>query len=354
MIIDITEKVKELLKIKNINLCCFNNGLLKTDNLEIIICRVIYHKDKIHPWQIWNVNNSLIQTKYPRQLGQKMIHKLENKIHNITEFYDGTAMIIYKNDELIFVTNKLFGEENNQDTRILLNNNEITLTYTGYTKIHPVMLQRNIYLDNRYLYLSGEKYMDENYSDKTEKNWILHDNLVHYSVDGNFIILNKINESLLNIQNIKQKYNKNIFFSQGTPFVGFENEEYLAVGHCKIDYRKKYCKDSQFEQFRERLNNFKDYKMHGKFIYFMFFYTFKNNTIKRFSYPFIFKDYDSKYLLVFPISIIKENDFFVISYGDGDISCKYLILDHQQIENLLWPIENITYDNLVFNLFSGA
>lgn len=344
MIEDITLKLKTILEIDNINLSIFNNGQLKINDLTIIVCRVIYHKEHNHPWKIWG---KLSGCKFIRQLGNSI--QCESKIHDISDFYDSTAMIIYKNNLLIFATNKLFGEEQNHDTRISLENNKILLTYTGFVKQYPVMLQRYLQLNNGLLKLSKETYMNEYYSVRTEKNWIKHNNLIHYSIDGKFIILdgtNNIQSIISPIMNLKFQYKNQLLFSQGTYPVKFGNE-YLAVGHCKIAYKRNY-NNLPFENFRNTLNNFKKYIMHGKYIYFMFLYTFVDNNLKRMSNAFIPKNED--YLLVFPISIINDDNKYIISYGEGDIRCKNLILEEIQIQTLLHNITNITSANFSFSL----
>lgn len=434
-IIDITEKIRS--KYNEIsNYYCFNNSLTHyKDNYYLMTYRVIYYniKTKIHPWSWWWNGYKVFYIEHPELIDKVDIfsnnkHKKSFGNDNLLNFnndnchinfnkheFDGTGLILLKisdnyDVEIIYNINNIFGDDMNQDARIINVNNTHYIIYNRFVNDNGItyvkMFKRKIFINltNNIFYLGKEFIMSDVSNKKVEKNWILFDNKymnynnnmneiydydidnnddnisnsnilinnnhnnkntsndgidILYSINGSFSIIhdNKIiGYNIKVLSDIIKFYKNEIYFSLSTPCIEYEiNNEimYLSLGHVKINHKIKYG-NSPFEKFLFSINyhNNTEINKHGKYIYFMFFFVFdKNYTLKYISNAFIPTDENKShlpYLLVFPTNITKCNEKYLISYGEGDIKCKLLFLTKQIIDSHLIPIDKIKPETFDF------
>ena len=369
----------DLIKTNNFNNYVFNNSLVHLyDNSFIMVYRnIIYNiKELTHPWKFWNdsykimlkynpniiynnqhlnVNFKLFNlSKYRNHLSHDQFVKLfkfrDNTIFNNDEIiieFDGTGLCIleYNNNEFTvkFNINNIFDKNMNQDTRIYKLNNELYLTYNSFiienNNLFVKMIKRKLTIDlnDNFLYLYPEHELLTIKHNSVEKNCILlENNDVLYSINKKFIIQHnnsKIIKKSKILDHINLRFN-NIFISLGTPVVKFDNLN-ISVGHMKIEFKNN--KNIYLTKFLNNIDLTK-IKLHGKYIYFAFFFVFDHNYnikfISDFFIPSINDDY-LPYLLVFPTGLVFYNNKYYISYGEGDEKCKILELSKEEINNIL-------------------
>lgn len=369
----------------------FNNSIIEYDNHYIMVYRhIIYkNKNKLHPWSAWcrsyektnkniiNNNTELLVNiklfninKYRNDYDNDFFINISNNIYEDNkDEIDTTGLCIFtKNDDIdkmVMVYNNPFIFKNyNQDSRIYNINNEIYITYNGFFKkednLQVKLLYRkiifnfkynNIYIGDEYPLINKDLFIER----KVEKNCVFDNNKnVIYDINGIFkYIDNKngfISKVIIQLKNIIDFYGKDtIFFSLGTPvsYIYINSKKYnISLGHVKVEF-KNIKKNTEFYNFLKSIN-YKNVKLHGKYIYFMFFYVFDDNyNITHLSYSFIPTDDNNShlpYLLVFPTGFYKTDNYYLISYGEGDEFSKLFTLKQQDILNLLIPIENIDND----------
>jgi predicted GH43/DUF377 family glycosyl hydrolase len=374
--------ITKLIKYDILNYHCFNNGLLHyKDNIFIMPYRVIkfnsLDQKEYHPWKIWldgyrllqeqknkllqtnahlNVNTKLFTASYRMKFEfDKFINiNLKNMIDDNLDQFDGTGLAIMEfiNNEWIikYNINNIFENETNHDTRICRVGNDIYVTYNMFLQsehiCHVKMIRRKLQLnlEEEYLYLYPEedllKTLDKSFnSSKIEKNCVIDpNNNVLFSIDGSFKILTPdilIIKQCPIISELIKTYNNSIYFSLSTPPIKFNNNN-LAVGHVKIEYKKIYP-NTFFNNFMKTLD-FKNIKKHGKYIYFMFLFEYDDKyNILRMSNFFVptINNNHLPYYLVFPVGLVEYNNNYLISYGEGDTKCKILTLSKEYITKLL-------------------
>jgi polysaccharide pyruvyl transferase WcaK-like protein/predicted GH43/DUF377 family glycosyl hydrolase len=376
----------------------FNNSIIEYDNHYIMVYRhIIYkNKNKLHPWSAWcrsyeqtnkeiiNNNKELLVNiklfninKYRNDYDNDFFINISNNIYEDNkDEIDTTGLCIFtKNDDIdkmvMVYNNPFIFKKYNQDSRIYNINNEIYITYNGFFKkdddLQVKLLYRkiifnfkynNIYMGDEYPLINKDLYIER----KVEKNCVFDNNKnVIYDINGIFkYIDNKkgfISKVVIQLKNIIDFYGKdNIFFSLGTPisYIYINSKKYnISLGHVKVNF-KNIKKNTEFYNFLKSVN-YKNIKLHGKYIYFMFFYVFDDNyNITHLSYSFIPTDDNNShfpYLLVFPTGFYKTDNYYLISYGEGDEFSKLFTLKQQDILNLLIPIENIN-DNYKFLFYN--
>lgn len=398
-----SNKIYTLNKYFNINKneYIFNNSIIEYKNHYIMVYRhIIYNNNnKIHPWKAWcqsyeetdkkiiEKNKSLLVNiklfsleKYRDILDYDYfidMNYTSNNIIDINSHTDTTGLCIFEKnkdfDKIVMIyNNPIFFKNFNQDSRIYNINNEIFISYNGFIRknddLHVKLLYRKIIinLDNNYIYIGQELPLINqslNIERKVEKNCIFDSKKnVIYDINGVFKYIDKkkglISNNIKGLIDIINFYGKsNIFFSLSTPIqhIFINNKKhYIALGHCKVNY-KNINKNTQFFHFLKQID-FTNIKMHGKFIYFMFFYVFDDSyNITHFSHSFIPTDnYNSHlpYLLVFPTGLYISDNNYIISYGEGDEYSKVIILSQKNILDLLYPIDklNIDYNFLFYNI----
>ncbi len=149
-------------------------------------------------------------------------------------------------------------------------------------------------------------------------------------------------------------------FSVGTTSCRLSNNEYLLVGHTKIDFMKKL--NNLNNTFKKRYNNYyaglgmkihksfqnkfgASYKPHTNVLYSIFFlYIDLNKKILKMSdLLFLIPDYKYKFSLTFPMSIINVKNNFIISGGYGDHTTFLLKLSRKDLMDTL--IHKVNDDN---------
>jgi len=381
----------------------FNNSLIEFNGYYVMTYRhIVYNYNiKTHPWSAWfksynNVNKKIIDNNKELLVNIKLfsldkyreiydndtfINMISNNNVIISDDentqIDTTGLCIFEKNEdfnkiVMIYNNPFFFNNYNQDSRLYNINNELFITYNGFIKNNDdlcvKLLYRKIIINFKYdnIYIGEELPLINpkfNIERKVEKNCILDYNKnVIYDINGVFKYIDKnkglICHNIINLMNIISYYgNNNIFFSLGTPIqqIKINNKIYnISLGHVKVNY-KNIEKNTSFYKFLKNID-FTTIKMHGKYIYFMFFYVFDENyNITHISYSFIPTDNNNQhlpYLLVFPTGFYKSNNKYIISYGEGDEFSKILILSEKNILDLLIPINNIdiNYKFLFYNV----
>ena len=157
-------------------------------------------------------------------------------------------------------------------------------------------------------------------------------------------------------------------FSLGSPALVYNDDEYLAVGHSRFNSSGGSSSTllpsgtlspiatRNWQSFLRRRQQ--QGLVPALYYYFMYLYTFDRRTfaIRRMSHSFIPAEHEP-YWLVFPVGLSRLNrqtveeekgdrddDGFLISYGEGDIRCKLLFLERTDMERLLQPIEDMVTD----------
>lgn len=128
---------------------------------------------------------------------------------------------------------------------------------------------------------------------------------------------------------------------------------YIGIGHIKYNYeevsRLRSGSCDYLNNITTRINELFPV-LHPVYIYLMFFYIFdgRNGLVKYISNMFIPYNEKSKTGLFFPSGITKTNDNkFLLSYGDSDSLCKYIILDKTKIESMCYPTNDTCASNII-------
>lgn len=336
----------------------FNNGISHfKDDIYLMTYRLIYNEKNYHPWKLWFDYTPSLFNKSREILSEDYEIDLNFIIKdNELPIYDSTGLIIMKiinpsKYKIIYNIPFLFRNHWNHDTRIININNRIFLTYNSFIKkerLSCAMIQSEIKIDleNKNIKVLNEKFMNDLLvSNIIEKNWILLEDCIEYSINGTHQIIkdNKfIIKPIETIMKLKQKYNNQIYFSLSTPIINN-----IGIGHCKINYKHEYNDDDKFNNFKEK--HFKNKILHGHLLYFFFFYKFDENyNITHMSNALM--PYDKHYLLAFPIGFTKyKHDIFIISYGEGDAKCKLMYLHINEIMDKLQDINHLKFDFEIYN-----
>ncbi len=377
----------------------FNPSIICIDeekDMYIGVYRYIRYnvKEKLHPWKVWSDGSTKFKEQYPDLFkikdgimkyhiksesdlilnlnAKKHDSDLKKKIKKIFE-YDSTGVFLFQmkqskieikyNQEVVF-------HDMIQDARLSKVNDKIYLTYNGfitndtndvnYTK----MLYREVYIDieNNKMYFGIEKEMLNNEAKQIEKNCVFNlDGNILYWINGDLIYYNMIEKkyytkNIKTLNNIIKYYEDLMTLSLSTPVIKYGKNN-LMIAHSKIYYmRDRQNKKTPFDDFL-KLIDFSKIKKHGKYLYFMFFVLFDDNyNIISMSQQFIPTDGKSHlpYLLVFPSGLTynKTTDDFIISYGEGDVSSKILILKSSDIDRLLIPIHKISPSIYPFGFYN--
>ena len=324
-----------------------------------IICLITYRlasydvKEIYHPWKIWDNgykyfsdSHKVKSDKYRDNLGKEIILNLESKkLYQSTTEYDSTGLAIFTFNgnkfNLKYNIANLFENEMNQDTRIYYINNQLYLTYNTFEDINNPKVRirqrkMNIYKDK--IILSSESYLFNHIYKNIEKNCVYDHKLrIQYEIKNNYTIIenNKLINKKFAFNDLINYYGKeNIFISLSTPFVKYK-DKYLCCGHIKVVY-KNILNMYPFNIFMSKINLAEIHK-HGKYMYFMFLYTYDETGIVDMSPSFIpsINNNHLPYILVMPCGMTKINDKYIISYGEGDCKTKILILTEKEIDYLL-------------------
>lgn len=274
--------------------------------------------------------------------------ELEGKKRNVKPIIKGVdARLLYINDNKFVLSYNTFLSNRND---IQIKNNKKCTDFCG------LISSQIIEINNDYeLVIYPASILCTNISNKVEKNWSFwktqnndlvfsyglvpkHDIYKLAITQHNTIKCNGLYNSVESASLLKAFgtfYKNKVFISVSTPAVVFENNMYIGVGHIKYKYKDiEKLKGTNLYNFTELMKQEKKI-LHSEFIYLMFFYIFNqyNGNILMLSHMFLPK---SKFALCFPSGLTKTvRGNFLISYGDGDTKCKYLILTKDYIKNLL-------------------
>lgn len=127
---------------------------------------------------------------------------------------------------------------------------------------------------------------------------------------------------------IEQYYEKKILFSLSTPAIEHDGKM-IAVGHVKVNYSLPINTTGYY--FLENMKLSK----HPVTAYMMFFYTFDKNTFEIIEISSAFYPPEMANNVVFAVGLVKFNDEFIISYGEGDCKMKFLFMPYNEINELL-------------------
>jgi hypothetical protein len=375
----------------------FNNSIVnigkiikynsENESIFMMSYRYIKYNVPYHPWKVWtnmyitnlkkkifNIDSGIITYNENCPILPHSIEMSSLAKHEIDD-YDTTGICIFTLDKKEHITflydNKYIFDNYKHDARLHIINNDIIVTYNRYiidsnNNLLYKMLSAKLNIKkttNSYeIELSNEIDMFQN-KKNWEKNCVYHDmNTILYGIHGKFqlIIENKIvhKQDIKIINDLIKYYGvNNIYFSLSTPPIRKINknniEEYIAVGHVKFRY-----KEIDFGNINLFNNSiyWNDIKRHGEYIYMMFIFVYdKNFNVTHLSYSFIPTD-DSyshlPYLLVFSSGLTQSNDEYIISYGEGDEKTKILKINHDNLNNMLIDINQLTVENYSFSLYN--
>ena len=246
--------------------------------------------------------------------------------------------------------------------------NGCSTDYCGHIMYMFVKICDDIHIEKPYLEVALEPtLLCLNCSKKIEKNWAIG------FLNGDFFIsyglglglgehqyfkieynnnswaancaINKVESPIsVEIKNV-QNENKDIFFSLSTPYVDYNNEEFLAVGHVKIKYneyqiQKTNTKDPKITAILKKLNRSispDNHILHYEYMYMMYFYTIKKNdyTLSNISTFFVpLEDDNEKFSIFFPSGLCRVDNEIILSYGVGDICSKIAIFDIDDVNKI--------------------
>lgn len=225
------------------------------------------------------------------------------------------------------------------------------------------------------------KVLCPNQSFVHEKNWALFEKkgqlLAHYGFYPYSIINISKQCTFKKIQVYYRKNRKNdnlykqfIYLSCGTPLIPWNDNEYLGVGHSKIDYKsllelhknKDYNNLIKYKAIKYLYNIKKKLKLpddtskwwlrrkvvHEKFFYFMFFYTIDKNTyeLKNITYQFQPQNAHQFTTIVFPMGLSKYKDDYIVSYGVNDTAIDLMFISPKEIKKMFIDynkLENVKF-----------
>ena len=221
--------------------------------------------------------------------------------------------------------------------------------------------------NNGALQVNNVEYACPKCSRRIEKNWTLYKNAegrlnISYGISGVHTIL-RLNDNDVKkcttevISSVCTKlldimYNKyGLIFSLSTPAVPWDDKNsLLAVGHAKIEFTKlltmlnsmyttglatntarQLATFTKFIELKAGSHNF-----HRNYAYFMYFYRLDNISGEIIQISDLFIPYkNEQYSVYFPCGLELVNpNFYLLSYGVGDVQSKILLINRQEISNL--------------------
>lgn len=352
------------------NFYMFNPSIIAIpnyDNLYLVSYRTCYYdvSVQVHPWKIWDnsykyfMDPTLVMNlKYRNTMGDAIQCSFDAPFdfHGLPE-YDSTNFVVLEFKENNFhVKHRIynpFGKEMNQDARLVVLDGIVYVSYNVFEKYNRQSKSPqtkcklryrtiSLHVQEQYLTMSRENYMFHHKYNDIEKNCVFYKDKLIYSINDTFDYIvhqNTLQQKLVKkdclYSSIIEYYGglKHMHISSSTPIIKY-GSKWVGCSHIKVVY-KKLDPDNPFRQYLKTLDNI---KFHGKYIYLASFYEFNDDMeITRVSNPFIpsyFANHQP-YLLCMPTGLMWFQDKILLSYGEGDCKCKFLILRPDELESLL-------------------
>ena len=139
-------------------------------------------------------------------------------------------------------------------------------------------------------------------------------------------------------ERIEDYYDGAVFFSLSTPALPFDEKSYLAVGHVKIVPELINEYDSPAFNFISKHPNVPVHPL--DIWYLIYFYTFDPQTVQILKISHAFLPPDAEYGLVFASGLTMfDPDTFIVSYGEGDVKMKLMLITKAEIESMLFTTD---------------
>ncbi len=290
-----------------------------------------------------------------------------------------------------------------EDFRLYFENN-ICYTFDSFVNQIKIITFENSKLNiiNKYNHVCNYRFTNNNiikqneYKKVFEKNWTLYNiiynknnkekyfQFIHdfekdglYGVDFN-TLTNKCYKKLL-VSYPKNtipihKNNDYCRFSIGSTALKYNKDEYLAIGHIKINLKtikkdklkifttkkdKKIQKiyNNHFHKIALKIHRLlknkydKKYRPHHQYIYgiFLFIYNQNDKTLKISNIYFPEPKYKFYFSLSFPMSIININNKYIISSGYGDYTNILISLEKDELDKIIkYDLKNIDITKIKF------
>ncbi len=350
---------------------------------------------------VWDWNNSYQSTIFfVCDLNiDTLILKVDRRIEPVAVYQAKYSFPIPKNmSKGLFNTQHFFYQD---DFRIFFANN-ICYLYDAYINQIQVMklINNKLVLEVKYDHICNRRYTNNNiieegdYKKTYEKNWSLYSiikegkeekvfKFIHdFEENGvygvNYYPQNQKCEKILLVpfkkNSIPVNHNSNYCrFSIGSTMLDLGDNKYLGVGHTKIRFKKQPQQDLKTSNNKELMNKinefdnyfhekakkmhlqfkkkFKEYKPHRMYIYGFYFFIYNEND-KTFKISDIFlplPDYKYKFLLTFPMSVIRVKNDILISAGYGDYTNLLIKMPEKDIMNYIrYDIQNMDVKDLQY------
>jgi polysaccharide pyruvyl transferase WcaK-like protein len=257
---------------------------------------------------------------------------------------------------LISKCDDIFGGEMNQDLRVSGTLDNLTVTYNGFFRdgdeLHVKMLTRTLKYNTKrnLMYMGAEREMFQT-GRRVEKNCCYdpRGHILYNFRQGLEVITSEGKYISIKSPLLQELKDPRILFSISTPSIQY-GENFLALGHIKINYKELYNGNNPVNKFVRSLNQ-TGIHAHGKYIYLMFFYEYdKDFKLISMSNAFIPEENHKPYYLVMAMSLACVNNKYFIGYGEGDIKLKIAILSSKKVKSMLRPIEQLNQSNYGFEL----
>ena len=148
---------------------------------------------------------------------------------------------------------------------------------------------------------------------------------------------------------ITKYYKDTVLFSLSTPALPFLDGKYLGVGHTKINYSVKNYRELNNSDASLFIDENRDLMSHPTTFYLMFFYTFNPETLEIIDISNSFIPPTTNDGVVFPTGLTMVNtNNYLISYGEADFKCKFMIFSTQEILELIKDQNEYTVYNYQF------
>lgn len=388
--------------------CCNNSLLHLREDLFLMTYRRIEYVipnaryRPIHPWKMWdngykflhedphrpdNENTGLRKWR-DAPSSDRFLRLPENadeddRVPDGYREFDSTGLVLLRkkqNEDAFLIVrhvNNIFGQDMNQDCRIYKEEGGgLCMCYNVFLRPDRCVMMRRRFLLRMeetgpdFLYMLPEQeIIPTPICRRIEKNCLMDKNLIFYTFEkGVFTVLENRDGITIThrhevpfLRRLCQYYRGHIHISLGTPPLPVWAGRSVAVGHIKIEFRHRldHLHDDQDNDPLTRFMRtvcWDNIYRHGRYLYFLFFFEFNNQfRITRLSHCLLPTDKEHShlpYLIVFPCGLTTDNGGyrFWLSYGEGDVRCKVLMLDRDELDDLLLEACSLTVETYQMRL----